>query len=106
MLTSDQFQITVNITAVLLAFITAVYSDAMEPVLKAVQLLWVSYDDCFLGNIYLLSQINLIMDTMAALALATDPPTDSILDRPPQPKSAPLITMNVSTPPHLYHNHH
>lgn len=36
------------------------------------------------------------MDTMAALALATDPPTDDILDRPPQPKSAPLITMNVS----------
>lgn len=36
------------------------------------------------------------MDTMAALALATDPPTDAILDRPPQPKSAPLITMNVS----------
>jgi hypothetical protein len=31
------------------------------------------------------------MDTMAALALATDPPTDAILDRPPQPKSAPLI---------------
>lgn len=38
------------------------------------------------------------MDTMAALALATDPPTDAILDRPPQPKSAPLITMNVSLP--------
>ena len=36
------------------------------------------------------------MDTMAALALATDPPTDAILDRPPQPKSAPLITVNVS----------
>src|SRR6478735_3995007 len=47
------------------------------------------------------------MDTMAALALATDPPTDSILDRPPQPKSAPLITMNVSqlSPPlHVDHS--
>ncbi|RBQ67968.1 hypothetical protein FVER14953_01657 [Fusarium verticillioides] len=75
-----QFQITVNITAVLLSFVTSMYDDKMEPILKAVQLLW----------------INLIMDTMAALALATDPPTDSILDRPPQPKSAPLITMNVS----------
>ncbi|KAF4430994.1 calcium-translocating P-type ATPase, PMCA-type [Fusarium austroafricanum] len=74
-----QFQITVNITAVLLSFVTSMYDDKMEPVLKAVQLLW----------------INLIMDTMAALALATDPPTDSILDRPPQPKSAPLITMNM-----------
>ncbi|KAG4284413.1 calcium-translocating P-type ATPase, PMCA-type [Fusarium proliferatum] len=74
-----QFQITVNITAVLLSFVTSMYDDKMEPILKAVQLLW----------------INLIMDTMAALALATDPPTDSILDRPPQPKSAPLITLNM-----------
>ncbi|KAJ4175321.1 plasma membrane calcium [Fusarium falciforme] len=74
-----QFQITVNITAVLLAFITAMYSTKMEPVLKAVQLLWV----------------NLIMDTFAALALATDPPTEKILDRPPQGKSSPLITVNM-----------
>ena len=51
----------------------------MEPVLKAVQLLWV----------------NLIMDTFAALALATDPPTEKILDRPPQGKKAPLITINM-----------
>jgi Ca2+-transporting ATPase len=74
-----QFQITVNITAVLLAFITAVSSDKEESVLTAVQLLWV----------------NLIMDTMAALALATDPPTRKILDRKPDPKSAPLISVNM-----------
>ncbi|KAH7127385.1 calcium-translocating P-type ATPase [Dactylonectria macrodidyma] len=74
-----QFQITVNITAVLLAFITAVYSEKMESVLKAVQLLWV----------------NLIMDTFAALALATDPPTEKILDRLPQGKDKPLITTNM-----------
>ncbi|KAI0595749.1 calcium-translocating P-type ATPase [Biscogniauxia sp. FL1348] len=74
-----QFQITVNITAVLLAFISAVVDPNMHSVLTAVQLLWV----------------NLIMDTFAALALATDPPTDKILDRPPQPKSAPLITVNM-----------
>ena len=47
--------------------------------LTAVQLLWV----------------NLIMDTFAALALATDPPTPSILDRKPEPKSAPLITLTM-----------
>ncbi|KAL9638312.1 MAG: hypothetical protein Q9164_001640 [Protoblastenia rupestris] len=35
------------------------------------------------------------MDTFAALALATDPPTPAILNRPPQPKSAPLITLNM-----------
>jgi Ca2+-transporting ATPase len=51
----------------------------MKSVLKAVQLLWV----------------NLIMDTFAALALATDPPTEKMLDRPPQGKKAPLITTNV-----------
>ncbi|KAM6514413.1 plasma membrane calcium [Fusarium falciforme] len=74
-----QFQITVNITAVLLAFITAVYDENMESVLKAVQLLWV----------------NLIMDTFAALALATDPPTERILDRSPQGKKVPIITTNM-----------
>ena len=74
-----QFQVTVNITAVLLAFISAVSSDREESVLTAVQLLWV----------------NLIMDTMAALALATDPPTRTILDRKPDPKSAPLISVTM-----------
>jgi Ca2+-transporting ATPase len=68
----------VNITAVVLAFVTAVYDDEMKPALKAVQLLWV----------------NLIMDTFAALALATDPPTEKILDRPPQGKG-PLITTTM-----------
>lgn len=74
-----QFQITVNITAVILAFISAVSSPDMHSVLSAVQLLWV----------------NLIMDTFAALALATDPPTEKILNRKPAPKSAPLITTNM-----------
>ncbi|KAI0880558.1 plasma membrane calcium-transporting ATPase [Annulohypoxylon maeteangense] len=74
-----QFQITVNITAVLLAFISAVADPDSHSVLTAVQLLWV----------------NLIMDTFAALALATDPPTERVLDRLPQPKSAPIITTNM-----------
>ncbi|TVY39448.1 Calcium-transporting ATPase [Lachnellula occidentalis] len=74
-----QFQVTVNITAVLLTFVSAVANSDEKSVLTAVQLLWV----------------NLIMDTMAALALATDPPTESILDRKPDPKSAPLITITM-----------
>ncbi|KAL4916213.1 hypothetical protein BDW62DRAFT_202890 [Aspergillus aurantiobrunneus] len=74
-----QFQITVNITAVLLTFISAVASMDEESVLTAVQLLWV----------------NLIMDTFAALALATDPPSPSILNRRPEPKSAPLISLTM-----------
>ncbi|KAH7395006.1 hypothetical protein DE146DRAFT_615139 [Phaeosphaeria sp. MPI-PUGE-AT-0046c] len=74
-----QFQITVNITAVILTFVSAVSSEDQTSVLSAVQLLWV----------------NLIMDTFAALALATDPPTRSLLDRKPDPKSAPLITLRM-----------
>lgn len=35
------------------------------------------------------------MDTFAALALATDPPTRNILNRKPEKKSAPLITLNM-----------
>ncbi|KAI9359073.1 PMCA-type calcium-translocating P-type ATPase [Pilaira anomala] len=74
-----EFQITVNITAVISTFISAVASDEQKSVLTAVQLLWV----------------NLIMDTFAALALATDPPTLELLDRHPEPRSAPLITLKM-----------
>ncbi|KAJ0272375.1 hypothetical protein COL922a_014636, partial [Colletotrichum nupharicola] len=65
-----QFQITVNITAVVLTFVSSLYSSDNQSVLTAVQLLWV----------------NLIMDTFAALALATDAPTEKILNRKPVPK--------------------
>lgn len=58
-----------------LTFVSAVASNEEESVLNAVQLLWV----------------NLIMDTFAALALATDPPAPSVLDRKPDKKSAGLI---------------
>ncbi|KDN72049.1 putative calcium-translocating P-type ATPase [Colletotrichum sublineola] len=71
-----QFQLTVNITAVILTFVTAVSSTS---VLTAVQLLWV----------------NLIMDTLAALALATDPPQDSVLDRKPERRNASIITTTM-----------
>lgn len=74
-----QFQISVNITAVFITFISAVASSSEESVLTAVQLLWV----------------NLIMDTFAALALATDPATESSLDRKPDRKNAPLITVEM-----------
>ena len=74
-----QFQITVNITAVALTFVSSLYNSNNESVLSAVQLLWV----------------NLIMDTFAALALATDAPTEKILNRKPAPKSASLFTMTM-----------
>ncbi|KAJ5702711.1 ATPase P-type K/Mg/Cd/Cu/Zn/Na/Ca/Na/H-transporter [Penicillium malachiteum] len=74
-----QFQITVNITAVILTFVSAVASDSENSVLSAVQLLWV----------------NLIMDTFAALALATDPPSPYVLNRRPESKASPLITVTM-----------
>ncbi|KAL4912666.1 hypothetical protein BDW62DRAFT_194137 [Aspergillus aurantiobrunneus] len=74
-----QFQITVNITAVLLTFISSVADSEMRSVLTAVQLLW----------------INLIMDSLAALALATDPPTEEILNRKPIKGGAPLIATTM-----------
>ncbi|CAK7200402.1 plasma membrane calcium [Sporothrix eucalyptigena] len=72
------FQLTANITAVTLTFITAVSSETEESVLTPVQLLWV----------------NLIMDTFAALALATDPATPEVLDRKPEGLTAPLISFS------------
>jgi Ca2+-transporting ATPase len=59
--------------------VSAISNPNEEPILTPVQLLWV----------------NLIMDTFAALALATDPPQPSILERKPEPKSARLITLNM-----------
>ncbi|CAI5499993.1 unnamed protein product [Closterium sp. Naga37s-1] len=69
-----QFQLTVNIAALVINFISAC-TDGHVP-LNAVQLLWV----------------NLIMDTLGALALATEPPTDELLEQKPVGRKAPLIT--------------
>lgn len=71
-----QFQLTVNVTAVALTFISAVASRFNESVMTSVQLLWV----------------NLIMDTLAALALATDAPTEECLNRKPDSRKVSLIT--------------
>ena len=60
-----QFQLTVNIVACVMATIGAIVFT--ESPLKAVQMLWV----------------NLIMDSLASLALATEPPDSSLLDRAP-----------------------
>ncbi|KWU41530.1 putative calcium-transporting ATPase [Rhodotorula sp. JG-1b] len=74
-----QFQLSVNITAVIITFVTSVASDEESSVLTAVQLLW----------------INLIMDTFAALALATDPADPESLRRKPDRKTAPLISVQM-----------
>ncbi|KAJ3100802.1 hypothetical protein HDU97_001920 [Phlyctochytrium planicorne] len=74
-----QFQLSVNISAVLITFISAIVDSGESSVLTAVQLLWV----------------NLIMDTLAALALATEIPTRENLQRPPESRKAPLISVTM-----------
>ncbi|KAL9684528.1 hypothetical protein QQ045_021969 [Rhodiola kirilowii] len=69
-----QFQLTVNVAALIINVVAAISSGDVP--LNAVQLLWV----------------NLIMDTLGALALATEPPTDHLMERPPVGRREPLIT--------------
>jgi len=71
-----QFQLTVNVSACVIAFIGALLSTQNLSPLKPVQLLW----------------LNLIMDTFAALALATELPSMDLLLRSPESKHASIIT--------------
>ena len=72
-----QFQLTVNIVAVLLTLISSV--AIRETPLRALQLLWV----------------NLIMDALASLALATERPTPDLLKRAPYGRKKPLISYEM-----------
>ena len=72
-----QFQLTVNIVAVFLVLISA-FTIGDSP-LRAIQLLWV----------------NLIMDTFASLALATESPTSELLKRKPYGRKKSLISKQM-----------
>lgn len=89
-----QFQLTVNIVAVIVAFVgacsvqdsplrvsIAVYCAVLFLIyfFQAVQMLWV----------------NLIMDTLASLALATELPTPDLLLRKPYGRTKPLISRTM-----------
>ncbi|XP_027363830.1 calcium-transporting ATPase 4, plasma membrane-type-like isoform X2 [Abrus precatorius] len=69
-----QFQLTVNVVALVINFVSACITGSAP--LTAVQLLWV----------------NLIMDTLGALALATEPPNDELMKRPPVRRTTNFIT--------------
>ncbi|EFC49956.1 predicted protein [Naegleria gruberi] len=79
------FQLTVNIVALVLTIVCAIsstfvnHSGGFKPPLSPVQMLW----------------INLIMDTFAALALATEPPIPELLDRKPHGRKEGLITVKM-----------
>eukprot|EP00775_Hariotina_reticulata_P009045 gene9045-9216_t len=68
-----QFQLTVNFVALIVSFVGALIGGRMP--LNVLQLLWV----------------NLIMDTMGALALATETPSPKLLDAKPAGRQEPLI---------------
>ncbi|GJU59752.1 calcium-transporting ATPase 1-like protein [Tanacetum coccineum] len=69
-----QFQLTVNVVALIVNFSSACLTGSAP--LTAVQLLWV----------------NMIMDTLGALALATEPPTDELMERTPVGRKGNFIT--------------
>lgn len=72
------FQLTVNVCACLVVAICSFFSK--QPVLTVTQMLWV----------------NLIMDTFAALALASLPPNSVVMREPPRRAEANIITPNMS----------
>ncbi|KAF7828621.1 calcium-transporting ATPase 2, plasma membrane-type-like [Senna tora] len=69
-----QFQLTVNVVALLVNFTSACLTGNAP--LTAVQLLWV----------------NMIMDTLGALALATEPPNNELMKRSPVGRSGNFIS--------------
>jgi magnesium-transporting ATPase (P-type) len=72
-----QFQLTVNIVAIIVASLGAVVYQSSP--LGAIQMLWV----------------NLIMDSLGSLALATEKPTDALLLRHPYGTDKSMISNNM-----------
>jgi len=72
-----QFQLTINVVALVIAFIGS--AVMWESPLQPIQLLWV----------------NLIMDSLASLALATETPKDDLLKRPPYRKKEYIISSKM-----------
>lgn len=80
-----QFQLTINFSALMTAFLSPFLNIFLEPLfgirlldvpLTVIQLLW----------------INLIMDTLAALALCLEPPSSDTMKRKPIGREEPFIT--------------
>jgi len=69
-----QFQLAVNVVAMFIVFFGSVIIK--DSPLNAVQMLWV----------------NLVMDTLGALSLATEPPAHDVLERQPYAKNNAIVT--------------
>jgi Ca2+ transporting ATPase len=72
-----QFQLTVNVVALISAFVGACILK--ESPLQPIQLLWV----------------NLIMDSLGSLALATEKPTEALLERKPQSRDEYIVSQKM-----------
>lgn len=98
-----QFQLTVNVVALMINFVSACVSGICalagflpgDPfILKKTQLminLTQLSGDAPLTAVQLL-WVNMIMDTLGALALATEPPNDGLMRRPPVSRGTSFIT--------------
>lgn len=75
----SRYHLTIYLSTVLLVLVSAVTSPSQQPVLTAVQLLWAK----------------LIVDPFAALALATDGPTEASSKRGPDPKNEPVVNLTM-----------
>jgi len=72
-----QFQLSVNVVALITAFVGSCILK--ESPLEPIQLLWV----------------NMIMDSLGALALATEPPNPGLLERPPYRRDEYIISRKM-----------
>jgi len=69
--------LTVNVVAVSITLVSA--ATIKMPIITPIQMLW----------------INLIMDTLASLALATEPPNLALLERPPHSRHEYIVTKKM-----------
>ena len=74
-----QFQLSVNLVAIIITITGALTDPQEQTPLNTVQLLWV----------------NLIMDSLGALALASDTPEDNILEQPPHRRGESILSPHM-----------
>jgi Ca2+-transporting ATPase len=72
-----QFQLTINVSALVIAFLGPFLG--VKPPFTILQLLW----------------INVIMDTLAAIALCSEPPRPGLMDLPPKKRDENIVTRSM-----------
>ena len=85
-----QFQLTVNFSALSIAFL----SPLLAVLARFAGITWAGFSELPLTVLQLL-WVNLIMDTLAALALALEPPRPEVMHEPPLRRGAPFVTRSM-----------